>query len=263
MNHSEQIGDLIAALSKAQGEMTFAKKDSENPFFKSTYSDLASIWEAIRAPLTHNALAVTQTLEHTDDGLIAVDTLLAHASGQWVRGRMAARPGKEDVQAAGSCCTYLRRYSLAAICGIAPSDSDDDGEAAMARNENNAKAAPARKPPTRSNGQKPDAEATKKAAALRDITAADKWPALCELADRIKASSFSGPVAVELTGQLVQKMFDKMATQLETETSAETLDKMEKLAGAYFDAARQKVATGLIAARRAELDKFDETAAPA
>jgi len=38
---------------------------------------------------------------------------------------------------------------------------------------------------------------------------------------------------------------------------------MEKLAGAYFDATRQKVASGLIAARRKELEKFEETAAPA
>lgn len=261
MNHSEQIGDLIAALSKAQGEMTFAKKDSKNPFFKSTYSDLASIWEAIRAPLTHNALAVTQTLEHTEDGLIAVDTLLAHASGQWVRGRMAARPGKEDVQAAGSCCTYLRRYSLAAICGIAPSDSDDDGEAAMARNENNAEAAPARKPPAKSNGQKANPDAQR--AAQQDIAAANQWAGLCDLGERLKASAFSERVWMDLSEQLIQKMFDKMTTQLETETSAETLDKMEKLAGAYFDPTRQKVATGLIAARRKELDKFEEQAAPA
>ena len=177
MTHSEQIGDLIAALSKAQGEMTYAKKDSSNPFFKSTYSDLASIWDAIREPLTHNALAVTQTLEHTEDGMIAVDTLLAHASGQWVRGRMAVRPGKDDVQAAGSCCTYLRRYSLAAICGIAPSDSDDDGEAAMARD---AKPTQRTKP-----APKPSDPSVQAGVMIKTIEACDSMKSLVQTLDSL------------------------------------------------------------------------------
>jgi len=96
------------------------------------------------------------------------------------------------------------------------------------------------------------------AAAERDIAAADKWPALCDLADRLKASSFSADVLSELTGTLVQRMFDKLTTQLETETSGETIDKMEKLVGAYFDDTRKKVAIGLIQARRWELAKAAE-----
>jgi hypothetical protein len=39
---SDTIGALAAALSKAQGAITGALKDSSNPFFKSKYADLAS-----------------------------------------------------------------------------------------------------------------------------------------------------------------------------------------------------------------------------
>ena len=55
---SETIGKLAAALAKAQAEIRGAKKDADNPFFKSTYADLASVWDACREPLSKNELAV-------------------------------------------------------------------------------------------------------------------------------------------------------------------------------------------------------------
>ena len=60
MIHSEQINELGAALAKAQGLIEGAKKDSANPFFKSKYADLASVWEACRKHLSDNGLSVTQ-----------------------------------------------------------------------------------------------------------------------------------------------------------------------------------------------------------
>src|SRR4029079_18582964 len=103
-----------AGLSKAQGEMSGAKADSENPFFKSSYADLASVWDAIRAPFAKNGLAVIQTTGMNPDGVIIITTL-AHSSGQFVRGRITIRPTKNDPQAVGSAITYGRRYGLAAI----------------------------------------------------------------------------------------------------------------------------------------------------
>ena len=38
---------LAAALVKAQGQIEGAKKDSKNPHFKSSYADLASVWDAL------------------------------------------------------------------------------------------------------------------------------------------------------------------------------------------------------------------------
>lgn len=46
MNQSEQINELATALSKAQGEMQAAIKDKVNPFYKSYYADLGSVWDA-------------------------------------------------------------------------------------------------------------------------------------------------------------------------------------------------------------------------
>ena len=60
MNTSEQLNELADALYKAQAVMGGALKDSANPFFKSRYADLQSVWEACRKPLTDNGLSVQQ-----------------------------------------------------------------------------------------------------------------------------------------------------------------------------------------------------------
>jgi len=57
---SDQISELTTALAAAQGLIEGALKDSSNPFFKSSYADLASVWDAIRKPLSDNGLSVMQ-----------------------------------------------------------------------------------------------------------------------------------------------------------------------------------------------------------
>lgn len=128
---SGSIGKLAGALAKAQAKITVAKKSSENPFFKSSYADLSSVWDACRSALTENELAVIQTIQEDAKGT-AVVTTLAHSSGEWIRGTLYITPKQKDSQAVGSAITYARRYSLSAIVGVAP-DDDDDGEGAMGR----------------------------------------------------------------------------------------------------------------------------------
>ena len=48
MRTSDSIKELATALSKAQGAMAGAKKESDNPAFGSKYADLASIVDAIK-----------------------------------------------------------------------------------------------------------------------------------------------------------------------------------------------------------------------
>lgn len=129
---SEHINELASALSKAQGEMELAQKTNENPFFKSSYADLAECWNVCRAPLSKNGLCVVQTIDQTDKGTV-LETLLAHSSGQWISGHQYIVPVKNDPQGVGAAITYARRYGLMAIVGIAPCDEDDDGNAAASR----------------------------------------------------------------------------------------------------------------------------------
>lgn len=132
MKCSENIGNLAAALAKAQGAMKGATRDSSNPYFKSKYADLASVWEACREALTANELAIMQTNKQTDGLTVVIETTLAHSSGEWMTSDLTMVPTKADPQGIGSCITYARRYALAAMVGVAP--EDDDGNAASGKN---------------------------------------------------------------------------------------------------------------------------------
>lgn len=130
MNHSEQINEIMEALSKAQSEMTHAVKDTSNPFFKSKYADLGAVWDACRGPLSKNGLAVTQIVNQEGEKPTLI-TLLGHQSGQWIKSVMQLPIQKPGPQEIGSCITYCRRYSLAALVGVY--QDDDDAEAAEGR----------------------------------------------------------------------------------------------------------------------------------
>lgn len=137
MLKSESIKELAAALSKVQGQLTFAKKDNANPFFKSKYADLASVWDSCRNLLSENGLAVIQYPsgyttnvldEKTKEHLMSLTTILTHSSGEWISQDMTVPVTKADAQGAGSALTYMRRYALAAVVGVY--QDDDDGNAA-------------------------------------------------------------------------------------------------------------------------------------
>ena len=128
MNHSESIAKLATALSIVQGKLTHAKKDSANPFFKSKYADLESVWDACRSLLAENGLAVMQFPGEFVDGTMSLNTVLTHSSGEFMSYLMSVPVTKPDAQGAGSALTYMRRYALAAVVGVV--QADDDGNAA-------------------------------------------------------------------------------------------------------------------------------------
>jgi hypothetical protein len=130
MNKSENIAELAKALNKAQGEMSGAKKKSANPFFKSKFADLNSVVDAVRIPFHENGLSYSQ-FPISQEGMVGVETILMHESGEWLSQQLLLPIVKNDPQAAGSAITYARRYSLQAVAGI-PAE-DDDGESAMTR----------------------------------------------------------------------------------------------------------------------------------
>jgi hypothetical protein len=123
------MNELAKALVKAQAAMNHAAKDAKNPHFKSSYSSLASVIDAVRPALSSNGLAFVQKL-HTADGGVAVETVLIHESGQEMScGILFVPATKQDAQGYGSAITYAKRYGLQAALGIA--SEDDDGQAAV------------------------------------------------------------------------------------------------------------------------------------
>lgn len=120
--------ELAKALVTAQAAMSHAAKDAKNPHFKSAYSSLASVIDAVRPHLAANGLAFVQKL-HNSDNSVGVETVLIHESGEELScGILYIPVTKNDAQGLGSCVSYGKRYSLQAALGVA--SEDDDGNAA-------------------------------------------------------------------------------------------------------------------------------------
>jgi hypothetical protein len=150
MNHtihkSESISNLIPALLKAQTKIENPSKDSFNPHHKSKFASLHSYIEATKRPLMEQGLVIIQGINGS--GLnVGVDTMLAHASGEWISfsvqaecfttrkdasGKIEKLPG--DGQAIGSLTTYLRRYGIASLLNLV-GEEDDDSEAERAHRD--------------------------------------------------------------------------------------------------------------------------------
>jgi hypothetical protein len=160
METSPTIDLLAASLAKAQGAMEAASKDKTNPHYKSKYADLASVWDAIREPISKNSLSVLQFPRTDEQGRVWLDTILMHSSGQWIRNGYSLPATKNDAQGFGSALTYMRRYALMGV-GIAP--EDDDAEGATKRESINPYSAGSAKQ-TNGNGN-----------GNADIAAAKKW----------------------------------------------------------------------------------------
>lgn len=127
MNKSESIVKISTAILKAQKSMATAKKDADNPFFKSKYADLNAIREAVMPALNDNGISVLQT---TDGEML--NTVLLHESGEFISSsiRIVSKSDK-DPQAYGSAISYARRYALQAMLCVGA--EDDDGETAQGR----------------------------------------------------------------------------------------------------------------------------------
>lgn len=135
MNQTEDIKELAAALSKAQGQFQPAKFNKINPHYKRPYADFTSVMEACRIPLSENGLSVLQYCETINNQLNLV-TMIAHVSGQWIKSYLPLMFKGDKCQELGASMTYMKRYGLSAMLGIVADDDDDDGEADAAKSKN-------------------------------------------------------------------------------------------------------------------------------
>lgn len=127
MDTAHATPELFADLAIAQGEIENASKNAANPHFKSKYADLAEVLNTVRPVFSAHGLSLIQSTEF-DGALVSVTTLIGHKGGGFISSRASCQPAKTDAQGVGSATTYLRRYSVAAMAGIA--QEDDDGQAA-------------------------------------------------------------------------------------------------------------------------------------
>ena len=128
MNKSDSIKEIAGALVKFHDSVGAVKKDSENPFFKSKYASLDNVLETIKEPLALHGLSFAQFPDAN-----GLTTILMHSSGEWLESTYDVPLAKADPQGAGSAITYMRRYALGAILGLATETDDDANVASTAK----------------------------------------------------------------------------------------------------------------------------------
>ena len=135
---SPTIFKLVAALARAQGKYKQLVKNCEGKVsykarddraagsYTFRYADLGAVIEATSEALASEELAHTAII-----GAARIRVMILHSSGEWMASE-APLPSPEDVgvQQFGSQVTYLRRYLLGPLLGVA-SEDDDDGNAAV------------------------------------------------------------------------------------------------------------------------------------
>jgi hypothetical protein len=131
---------LNAALAAAQGQFPRIEasktanvrgKDGK-PGYSYSYADLADIFAAVRPVLSKNGLAITQRTSRGDQDRTGLRTELRHVAGGVLASETEISVSPSNTQAFGSALTYLRRYELVTLLGIAP-DGDTGGDGAPAQ----------------------------------------------------------------------------------------------------------------------------------
>ena len=138
MHHSsESIGKIAAALALAQRQLENPEKSLTaiipSPFPREgttsfRYASLASGLEIIRKALSEQEIAAIQRTEIDKElGLIRLNTVLAHSSGEWIASDwpVCATGEVGAPHRLGAALTYARRYALFALVGITGEDDLD------------------------------------------------------------------------------------------------------------------------------------------
>jgi len=131
---SSPCGELFAAMALAQAQVENVERAGVNSItstIKVGYAKLGDVLDEVRPKYAAQGISITQMPINGVGSNIGVVTLFAHKSGQWLESTLYVAPTKFDAQGAGSVITYLRRYALMAMAGVAP--DDDDGNAAVGR----------------------------------------------------------------------------------------------------------------------------------
>ena len=125
MQSSENITNLIKALSEAQGEFKSLVLDKTNPHFKSRYASLESMKNATMPALRKHGLTLN-FFPATIEGVNYMEAMLMHTSGEYILTRYIVCPEKNTMQGMGSAWTYLKRYIWGSVFSLYDDTNDDE-----------------------------------------------------------------------------------------------------------------------------------------
>jgi hypothetical protein len=122
---------LPQALAKAQLDFPAIRFDSEAQLGggrRYRYASIAAILDGVRPILNKHGILLSQEPSQTD-GVVSVTTRLS-LGDQSISSTLSAPMSRGGFHELGSAITYLRRYGLASMLGVA-AEEDEDGHAAQ------------------------------------------------------------------------------------------------------------------------------------
>lgn len=103
---------------------------TDGPLKGKRHANLFDVVVASAAPLARHGLSTSWKLTKDEPTLMEVTCVLKHSAGHSESVSMSSAPdtgpGRNAIQARGSAKSYLERYTLMAILGLAATDQDDD-----------------------------------------------------------------------------------------------------------------------------------------
>ena len=96
------------------------------------HATLANVTSKINTGLSQQGLSAAWKTEQGDKGLITVTCTITHELGHSESTSLSSSPdttgNKNNIQAVGSTISYLQRYTILALTGLATREMDDDGQ---------------------------------------------------------------------------------------------------------------------------------------
>ena len=117
---------LLKKIHKIKKEVGKISKDSKNPFYKSSYTDINSLLEQIEPLLEKEGLILLQPIKDNQ----VVSEIIDLENGSSILSSLKL-PELLDPQKIGSAVTYYRRYTLTSL--LALQSEDDDGNLASGK----------------------------------------------------------------------------------------------------------------------------------
>lgn len=133
---SDGVDKLFEAIANAQMEDGYGdieKSKSARIKMKAggeygyTYETLKDVLDATRPFLAKHGVATMQ-FAFPGQRSVTIRTMLAHKSGQWIYNDLSALIAMPEPKDVGGGISYLRRYALKAITGVAADDEDTAAE---------------------------------------------------------------------------------------------------------------------------------------
>lgn len=132
---NEAKKDYVQAMAAFKADPPKILKDKTVSYSGVTYThaSLTNVTSCINKTLSDHGLTASWVTSQ-DNGSVKVTCKITHVQGHSENTSLSAAPdstgSKNAIQAIGSTVTYLQRYTLLALTGLATHDQDDDGAGA-------------------------------------------------------------------------------------------------------------------------------------